>query len=387
MGPTILLDKSTLQSLGKDAIHELTRYFRVTIPPTLLCEILADLEKTERKQGSPSEEVLVLARKVSSLARVAKVNLDFRSICVNELLGHPAGVPMDGCPIPGGVRDVRTSDGRRGVYLPPQPEMDAVLRWGSGRFSESERTLAAQWRAQVNSFDPDSFRRSLAPLAKTADSLAEVNRDVERVLNDDEGRELFLRMLIRHSCPEPARDAVAEWTFRRWKERSHAELAEFAPYCRHCLKAMLLFHSAYVNQLVKTTRSSWIDVEYLYYLPFAEVFSSGDQLHETLAPFLLRKDQSFQPRDDLVADLRLVAEQRKNSKDGGLAHSVQGHRIEPAPGSCIRRLWERHRGGFPTESEPTLSPEDERRIMDEVRPRVEAMERDSKQVRERVWPQ
>jgi len=384
MGPTILLDKSTLQSLGKWEIYELMRYFLVTIPPTLLREILADLEKPARKQACPSDEVRILARKLSPLGGVAKVNVDFRPICVHELLGK--SIPLDGVPIVGGVRRVRTSDGRRGVYLPPQPEMDAVLRWGSSQFTDSDRALAAQCRATLNSYDPDSLRRSLPPLVKSAKSLPEVNKDIEWILNDREGQEDFLRWLIALVSPESVHDVVEEWTFRRWESRGFEPLAEFAPYSRHCIKVTLLFNLAFANGLINTTRSSWVDAEYLYYTPFAEIFTSGDQLHEKLVEFVLRKDQSFARRDKFVGDLQLLANQRKQAKSGQRPGMPEVD-IEPEIGSCIHSLWTRHRGKMrPQAQRRTLSEEERERIAAEFRPIVDAIERDAKQVPERVWP-
>ncbi len=43
MGPSILFDKSAIQSLGQQALHEVSRYFYTVVPPVLLMETLADL--------------------------------------------------------------------------------------------------------------------------------------------------------------------------------------------------------------------------------------------------------------------------------------------------------------------------------------------------------
>jgi hypothetical protein len=45
MGPTVLLDKSTLQSIARRGTHELARYFLINLPPVLLLEILSGLAK------------------------------------------------------------------------------------------------------------------------------------------------------------------------------------------------------------------------------------------------------------------------------------------------------------------------------------------------------
>ncbi len=43
MGPSILFDKSAIQSLGGKSLSEVSRYFYTVVPPLLLMETLADL--------------------------------------------------------------------------------------------------------------------------------------------------------------------------------------------------------------------------------------------------------------------------------------------------------------------------------------------------------
>jgi hypothetical protein len=385
MGPTILLDKSTLQSVGGRGIRELGRYFYVTVPLVLALEVLADLEKAERKQRSPREEVQVLAKKLFSLGGKAFVNVDFRDACVHELLG--GAVPMRRVAVVGGGRAVQTKDGRRGAYLPHQPALDAAMRWSSGQFSDSERLIASEWRARLKSFDPDSFRRSLPPLVKKATTLDDASHDVEQMLADDEGRRVFIRWLIRLISPGPVHAVIEEWAFRRWAARGYARLDAFAPYSMHCIRVMLLFHLAFANGLISTTRSSWIDAEYLCYTPFAQVFCSGDRLHRELAGFVLGDDQSFIARDPFVDDLHSLAERRALSS-ANVADSNHRDVVEPGEDSRIYQLHVRHLGAFRARSalQRPLSEEERQRLMHEVRPIIEAMRRDSEHLPRRTWP-
>ena len=49
-----------------------------------------------------------------------------------------------------------------------------------------------------------------------------------------------------------------------------------------------------------------IDQQYLYYLSFCDVFVSHDVFHRTLAPLLLRDNQTFVPGEALKADLNKI---------------------------------------------------------------------------------
>ena len=45
MGPTLMCDKSSLQSLNPQELNALRRYYALNVPPILVTEILADLKK------------------------------------------------------------------------------------------------------------------------------------------------------------------------------------------------------------------------------------------------------------------------------------------------------------------------------------------------------
>jgi hypothetical protein len=70
----------------------------------------------------------------------------------------------------------------------------------------------------------------------------------------------------------------------RWERSPGKQIAAFAPYAAYCNRVLLLFHFALLGGLIGTKATNRIDLEYLYYLPFATAFASGDALHATLAP-------------------------------------------------------------------------------------------------------
>jgi hypothetical protein len=61
---------------------------------------------------------------------------------------------------------------------------------------------------------------------------------------------------------------------------------------------------ALAGDLISTERpSNRMDIAYLFYLPFCQVFVSGDKLHRRCAPLFIRHDQEFVWAHDLKADL------------------------------------------------------------------------------------
>ena len=142
MGPSILFDKSAIQSLGQESLSEVSRYFCQLVPPVLLMETLADLSLKVDDIEVTKKKVRIIARKLWPIH--SQANLHYHTLCVQNLLGEH--IPMNRVPVVGGAKIVTAKDGTKGLFTNVQPENEAVLRWQSGQFSEDDLTFAAQWR-------------------------------------------------------------------------------------------------------------------------------------------------------------------------------------------------------------------------------------------------
>ena len=130
MGPIVILDKSTLQSLSFDEIVILHRYYLLNIAPVLTIEILGDLKKPSNNTLSENK-VTELANKL--LPYDTEVNVHYKDVIVDSLLG--LDVKMDRRPVIGGGRPVLTKDGEKGIIFEETPEEKALLRWRKGEFT------------------------------------------------------------------------------------------------------------------------------------------------------------------------------------------------------------------------------------------------------------
>jgi hypothetical protein len=98
------------------------------------------------------------------------------------------------------------------------------------------------------------------------------------------------------------------------------------------------------DQISRERPSNKIDLAYIYYLPFCQIFTSSDKLHERVVPLFLRKDQSFVKGHDLKADLRKLDDHYSalpdNVKKSGL------HKFADCPPEdtafLVTRLWDTH---------------------------------------------
>jgi hypothetical protein len=293
-----IFDKSFLQSLNHDEAAIFDALFMTNITPVFFVETLADLEK-EMKKGRTAEDV------VGGLAAKTPVmhiypNVHYWNLCLGDLLGHE--VKMRRCPVLGGAK-VAKIPGKTGVLYEHPPEMQALSRWADQDFLGVERDFAKQWRAHLASVPKDTKRIMLGDGSTLKlSNLEQVKKFVDHFMRGDRFRFSILKAaLTQLGIPSSYWPEI----IKRWKATGGVPLPQFAPYAAHVLSVDLFFDTAVATGHISAERASnRVDISYLYYLPFTEIFISNDNLHQRVVPFFLRDNQSFVWGADLKADLK-----------------------------------------------------------------------------------
>jgi hypothetical protein len=368
MGPILLCDKSTVQGLSSVELNMLRRNYSLMIPPVLLMEILADLRKADNIEDGHAE-VQRLANKL--VPACSYVNVGFRDIVIGELHGYK--MPCDGRPVLRKGKSVK-SGGQTGMIFEQSLEDGALLRWQRGSFLDAEKLLATEWRRVSQAIDLEGAQRVLrdhySRHAKLS-SLADVAILVDELMRSAPPRKLVSWFL---TDSEILANKFEE-SLSKIEKNSAFKLETELPYISRCLRVALIFHFGLAFGLVSTRSTNRIDLEYLYYLPFCMVFSSGDLLHKNLVQFI-SKDQIFIPRDVFKADLKglaiwwtsLTAKEQEEER----------HRSGP-PGfeaSVTHQAWERFMKPGYREHTPLkhkMSPEGEQKMMDHIRKIMEGV--------------
>lgn len=357
MGPTLIFDKSFLESLNPDEAMWLDQFYLSNVTPLFFVETLADLDKRARS-GRTSEDIVgSLAYRTPDLH--AKSNVHHRSLLQGELLGKGEVDMEDGRPHIGGGRYVDLG-GKTGAYFEASPEEEAMKRWQEHKFLELERTYAKQWRAGLSNVDLEEIyshyqlRFSGHPKART---MEEVKVMVDKVV-DNPDQELILQSGL--ASVGVSQRAIPE-IIARWRAAGSPPLGKFAPYFTHILRVDLLFMFGIGADLIGRGRPSHkIDIAYLYYLPFCKIFVSNDRLHKLLAPLFLRPNQSFISGEELKADFKKLDEHYSKLPPEDLAKGVYFFAHTPPHDTAFltTRLWDKHqspewrelRGMAPTKS-------------------------------------
>ena len=302
MDISIVIDKSTFQSLSFDELYRLSCYYKHIITPVLTMEILGDLKK-EAKEGKtpPTDRVKDFAKKLFPMETV--VNLHYKILLKGELLGNP--ISFDGRPHVGIKKAVTSESGMRGYLIEETEEEKSIYKWKDGNFTEADNELSALWRMTTTQEDLlERLKKSLKPdVAIKFRNFEELNQFVTSSITLPESQE-FLLISILQNYDVDATESVQ--IFGRWNQEGKPSIKDFAPYAFHCLKVDTLFLFGLTSGLIGTRPTNRVDLEYLYYLPFGNVFTSNDKFHKNLVPLLLLDYQNFITGPELKEDLKNI---------------------------------------------------------------------------------
>lgn len=302
MDISIIIDKSTFQSLSFDELYRLSCYFKHIVTPVLTMEILGDLKK-EAQEGKalPEDRVKDFAKKLFPVETV--VNLHYKELLKGDLLGN--SISFDGRPHVGIKKAVASETGMKGYLVEETEEEKSIYKWKEGKFTEADHDLSTLWRMTTtqedllerlkNSLNPDSVIKF--PNFPTLDKF------VTASITSPEIQELLLFSLLQNY----EIDAISGVEiFSRWQQKGKLLIRDFAPYAFHCLKVDTLFLFGLASGLIGTRPTNRVDLEYLYYLPFGNIFTSNDKVHKNLVPLLLRDYQKFIIGSELKDDLKNI---------------------------------------------------------------------------------
>ncbi len=371
VGPILLFDKSTLQSLSVDESVWLDAFYYPNITPLFFVETLADLEKEVDRGRTPEQVVGNLAEKTPT---GGQPNVHHEALCENELLGQP--VEMLRVPVISGGEPVVTAK-RRGLVFKQPPEMAALQRWEEGKFLEVEREFARAWRKALSGLNLDSIYREgraiIDGLGRPRD-LAEAKRMAVALL-EKPGSRYTREALEAFQVPEGLRREIVA----RWRAEGGPPIRKFAPYTAHVLTVDLFFCIGLGADFISRERpSNKIDIAYLYYLPFCMAFTSSDNVHVRTAPLFLTADQVFIRGQELKADLAKLDAHYAALPDEVKERGVMSFaHYPPTDGDfLISKLWDKLMApGWrqnAARSRKPLSEEAEKRLISQIREMADA---------------
>jgi hypothetical protein len=288
---TLLLDKSAFQALNPEELRRSRGRYQVLATDVLLLELLGDLRYCDQRTTS-------FACKIQTADTL--VNMPCHLICGSELLGER--VPMELVPVLQG-QGVVGAEGAVGVYIPPSKGDLDLLRWSQAEFDEEDLEFVRTWIEAIRNFDLlASFEcgvRAVIPRSVRPASIQAVVEFVNASLANPSMNSGFIDAFLAY-LPLPA--GIVDRIRQRWN-RPDPLLSRDAPYSTHCLRVLFVLVISVGSGLVGTRNTNFVDAQYLMYLPFCQLFASGDHVHQLLFPFLALPNQWILLPNELKADL------------------------------------------------------------------------------------
>jgi hypothetical protein len=344
-----LFDKSFLQSLSVDESVWFDHFFHALVCPLFYVETLADLDKPARDGKTPEDEVRIIASKFPEAhGDPSAFHLD---LCISSLRQY--NVPVR--------RGIPTFSGRAvehggsvGMVMGVSPEGEAFNRWMAKEFNQIEHQYAKSWRnqlANVNLKETAKQLQSLGVNPKSCKTFEDAKSIAENIVH---GRDkVFERMKLACLMLRVPAKLHTE-ILRRWTGVGSPAISSYAPYAAYVLTVEVFFQVALAANLISTDRpSNLLDIAYLSYLPFCDIFVSNDHLHIKCASLFMNKDQKFICGSDLKKELKAIDEffdkLSDEEKDKGVLSFAKS---PPKDGRfLVSELWDKYCVGWRTRKE------------------------------------
>lgn len=318
MGPTIILDKSAIQSFSEKEINILSKYYTLNVTYNLYNEILMDLSK-KYKDKDHKTQVIYLANKLNP--NNFKINIHHRTILINELLGIP--VPFSYRTLVHATEIITREDGKKGTIVKQTKEEEAIERWRDGIFSSDELKKAEHERIKLNELNLEEYRK-FSPNLKTKFNIDLNKNNLIDFVNKIQKDMNTLSPLDKYSQLETLMNfmkikvSLQNKIKERWFAGDIFDLFQFAPYTMFFEKIFNIFYLGTTYSIFGTRSSNIIDAEYLMYLPFCFVFCTGDNFQYDLCKMINDGPQYIISSTDLKSDLKLISQHIESGQDNSI---------------------------------------------------------------------
>jgi hypothetical protein len=366
-GPSLIFDKSSLESLNLDEAALLDNFYRSNITPLFFVECLSDLEKAIKSRSTPEQLVGSLARRTPDAQSCAHAH--HRRILGQELSGHLDLSQVLERPMLSHGEPVQLGD-KRGIVFRRSPEEEALERWTRGEFLEVERCHAKVWRRAITRINHDDLVKTITAGVghwRKPASLEDAKQMADTIIDNMDPEWLIGFGLELLDIPEATAYVRAEWARKR-----KPTIRGYLPYFTLMLTINLFFSLVIQTQLLRNVKQSHqVDLAYLYYLLFCSVFTSRDRFHVQVVPFFMNKRQTFVHGDELKADLaRLVDRYAALPEDVQRSGLITFAHTPPDDASfLVTRLWDIYLPSwraFRDYKKPQGSPEEDKKLVEEI---------------------
>jgi hypothetical protein len=366
-GPSLIFDKSALESLNLDEAVLLDNFYRSNITPLFFVECLADLEKAIRSRSTPEQLVGSLALRTPESQSCATAHHTkvlsaelAREFDLTQVLERPM--------VPYG-QPVQLGD-KKGIVFRLSPEEESLQRWIYHEFLEVERGFAKQWRKALLRVNHDDLVETImAGIGhwRQPKSLEDAKLMADYIIDNMDPEWLIGFGLELLDLPEATQFVRDDWTAKR-----KPPIRQQLPYFSFMLSINIFFALIIQTQLLRNIKQSHqIDLAYLYYLPFCSVFTSKDRFHAQIVPLFLNPRQTFVNGEEMKQDLARLVELYSSMPADVLRTGLFTFAQTPPEDTSylVTRLWDKYLPlwrGFKEQPPSPRNPEADKKLIQEI---------------------
>lgn len=367
-GPSLIFDKSSLESLNLDEAVLMDNFYMSTITPLFFVECLADLEKTIRSKSTPEQLVGSLADRTPESQSYP--NVHHMAILKGELSRQFDLKTVCGRVAIAGGEPVQLGE-KKGFVFKQSPEAEALARWTKREFLDVERNIAKQWRRSLTQVDFDSMVKSvMGELGhwRKPKTLEDAKQIADTIIDNIDPEWLLRFGMNLLGVPE-----ATDWVIEDWIARRRPPLREHVPYFVFMLTINIFFCLVLPTQLLQNVKASHhVDLAYVYYLPFCSVFTSKDNFHAQIVPLFLGPMQDFVNGIDFKEDLKKLNMLYSSLPDEVLRTGLINFAAFPPEdtGFFVTRMWDKYLPpwrAIKAKPKRERDPAEEKRVLEEVR--------------------
>lgn len=367
-GPSLIFDKSSLESLNLDEAVMMDNFYMSTVTPLFFVECLADLEKDIRSNSTPEQLVGSLANRTPD--QQSNPNAHHLNILKAELARQFDLKKVHGRVALAGGRFVQLGD-KTGVVYQQTAEAEAFMRWSRREFLDVERGIAKQWRRALTAIDFEAMvKRVMEEIGpwRAPKTLADAKEIADTTIDYLSPEFLLHFGLDLLGVPE-----TTQWVVEDWKSRRRPNLRDYVPYFVFMLTINIFFCFVLTTRLLRNVKPSHqIDLAYLYYLPFCSVFTSKDNFHAQIVPLFIGPTQDFVNGIEFKEDMKKLVEYYSALPEDVLETGLNHFAAHPPDDTSFltTRLWDKYLPRWRSYNDaPKGKPdlEEHKRIIDEIK--------------------
>jgi hypothetical protein len=369
-GPSLIFDKSSLESLNLDKAVLMNNFYMSTITPLFFVECLADLEKTIRSKSTPEQLVGSLADRTPEAQ--SSPNVHHTTILKAELTRQFDLSTVYGRVVLAGGAPAQLGD-KKGFVFRRSPEAEALERWTKREFLEVERNIAKEWRRSLTKVDFDAMVKTVMGELRRwrkPKTLGDAKHIADTIIDAMDPEWLLRFGLDLLGVPE-----ATDWVIQDWIARRRPPLRQHMPYFIFMVTINIFFCLVLPTQLLRNVKPSHhVDLAYLYYLPFCAVFTSKDSFQAQIVPLFLGPMQDFVNGIEFKEDLKKLNALYSALPDEVLRTGLINFAAIPPEdtGFFVTRMWDKYLPLWraikvQTEQGRERDPEEEKRLLEEIK--------------------